>query len=240
MTGLVILLPFERFIRHWWYILLLISALSLTPTWCSSAQASALKAIVLPQAVTRSVMLDKSQWQGVSVELERLQSPATLEATLEQLAMLLPELTPVWSEHGVMQAHWSSAQNSYVLLLWETQTHSTEGILSGLALAQPLMVGHHTLPVKFTAMDWLPTQTQQLFRLIDTSGAQPVALSSFIVSATSSQLVDHLNAYGRRNGWVRLPDDLSFLRNDTHLSFQVMTETGHATVLVYETARAAP
>ena len=263
MTSRVLITSLERPVRPWLRTVLLISAVSLLPAWLSAAQATvALKAVVLPYAVTRSVIIDKSQLQGVDVGLERLHSPATLEATLEQLALLLPELTPVWSEQGVMQAHWTSPEASYALLLWETQTHTTEGLLSGLALTQPLNVKHSTLPEQsaaihsafpeqFTAIhsklpeqsaatDWLPKQTQQLFRWIDKAGPQPIALSSFIVSIPSSQLVNHLTAHGQRNGWVRLADELTFFRNQTRLSFQVMTDKGQTTVLVYETSRDAP
>jgi hypothetical protein len=241
MIELMILLGIERHVRHRLCTMWLISAVILSPAWLSTAQASvALKAISLPQTVMRSVIVDKSTWQGVAVELERLQSPATLAATLEQLATLLPEVTPVWSEQGVMQAHWTSAETSYALLLWETESHATEGLLSGLALAQPLSVGHNALSAQFEARDWLPRQSQQLFRLHDQSGAQPIALSSFTVLTTSSQLVDHLNAAGRRNNWIRLPGELNFFRNNTRLSFQVMTDTGQTTVLVYETSRGAP
>jgi len=123
--------------------------------------------------------------------------------------------------------------------------------LSGLALPQPLSVEHSTLPEQsaaihstlpeqFTATDWLPKQTQQLFRWIDKAGPQPIALSSFIVSIPSSQLVNHLTAYGQRNGWVRLADELTFFRKQKRLSFQVMTDIGQTTVLVYETSRDAP
>lgn len=241
MIAFVILLGVERFVRHWLCTLWLVSAVILSPVWLSTAQASvALQAIPLPQTVTRSVIVDQSNWQGVAVELERLHSPAKLAATLESLAALLPELTPVWSEQGVMQAHWISAETSYALLLWETKSHTTEGLLSGLALTQPLSVGHNALPAQFEVLDWLPGQSQQLFRLHDRSGAQPISLSSFTVLTTSSQLVDHLSAYGRRNNWVRLPGELTFFRNNTRLSFQVMTDTGQTTVLVYETSRDAP
>ena len=90
------------------------------------------------------------------------------------------------------------------------------------------------------ALDWLPKQAQQLFRLIDDSGTQPIVLSSFTVATTSSQLADHLKAYGQRNGWVRLPDELTFFRKTRRLSFQVMIDQGETTVLVYETSRDAP
>ena len=241
MTGLVIFLSSERLVRPWLRTVCLVTAVSLSFVLLSTAEASvALKAILLPQTVTRSVIVDKSQWQGVAVELERLHSPATLAATLEQLATLLPELTPVWSELGVMQAHWTSAEASYALWLWETQSHATEGLLSGLALTQPLGLGHSALPAQFEARDWLPKQAQPLFRLLDQSGAQPIALSSFTVSTTSSQLVDQLKAYGRRKNWVGLPDELTFFRHDKRLSFKVMTDTGQTMVLVYETFRGAP
>ncbi len=237
MTSRVLITSLERPVRTWLRTVLLISAVSLLPAWLSAAQATvALKAVVLPYAVTRSVIIDKSQLQGVDVGLERLHSPATLEATLEQLALLLPELTPVWSEQGVMQAHWTSPEASYALLLWETQTHTTEGLLSALALTAI----HSKLPEQSAATEWLPKQTQQLFRWIDKAGPQPIALSSFIVSIPSSQLVNHLTAHGQRNGWVRLADELTFFRSQTRLSFQVMTDKGQTTVLVYETSRDAP
>jgi hypothetical protein len=190
--------------------------------------------------VTRSVIVDHSEWQGVEVELEHLHSPATLEVTLEQLARFLPELTPVWSEQGVAQAHWTSDEASFALFLWATHTQTTEGLLSGLGLSQPQSLVRNSVPVQFAAMAWLPKQAQQLFRLIDNSGTQAIALSSFTVTTTSSQLVDHLKAYGQRNGWVRLPDELTFFRDARRLSFQVMTDQGQTTVLVYETSREAP
>jgi len=222
-------------------ILCLISVVSLLAAFLSPVQASvSLKSIALPQAVTRSVIVDNSEWQGVGVELEHLRSSATLEVTLEQLAMFLPELTPVWSEQGVAQAHWTSDEASFVLFLWATHTQTTEGLLSGLGLSQPQSLVRNTVPVQFAALDWLPKQSQQMFRLIDNSGTQPIALSSFTVATTSSQLADHLKAYGQLNGWVRLPDELTFFRNARRLSFQVMTAQGQTTVLVYETSRETP
>jgi hypothetical protein len=221
--------------------LCLLSVVSVLSAFLSPAQASvSLKSIALPQAVTRSVVIDNSEWQGVGVELEHLRSSATLEATLEQLAIFLPELTPVWSEQGVAQVHWTNTEASYTLFLWATQTQTTEGLLSGLAFGQPQSLERNTLPVQFAAIDWLPKQTHQLFRLIDNSGAQPIELLSFTVATTSSQLADHLKAYGQRNGWVRLPDELTFFRNARRVSFQIMADKGLTTVLVYETSREAP
>ena len=126
------------------------------------------------------------------------------------------------------------------MFLWATHTQTTEGLLSGLGLSQPQSLVRNTVPVQFAALDWLPKQAQQLFRLIDNSGTQPIALSSFTLATTSSQLVDHLKAYGQRNGWVRLPDELTFFRNARRVSFQVMADKGLTTVLVYETSREAP
>ena len=240
MTDLAICFALGRHPRLALRILCLFSVMSLLSACLSPAQASvSLKSIALPQAVTRSVVIDNSEWQGVGVELEHLQSSATLEATLEQLAMFLPELTPVWSEQGVAQAHWTNTKASYALFLWATQTQTTEGLLSGLAFGQPQSFARNTLPVQFGTIDWLPKQAQQLFRLIDNSGAQPIELSSFTVATTSSQLADHLKAYGQRNGWVRWPDELTFFRNARRVSFQVMADKGLTTVLVYETSREA-
>jgi hypothetical protein len=241
MTHLTICFALGRHPRLALPILCLVSVVSLLSACLAPAQASVLlKSISLPQAVTRSVIVDHSEWQGVDVELEHLHSPATLEVTLEQLARFLPALTPVWSEQGVAQAHWTSDEASFALFLWTTHTQTTEGLLSGLGLSQPQSLVRNTVPVQFAALDWLPKQAQQLFRLIDNSGTQAIALSSFTVTTTSSQLVDHLKAYGQRNGWVRLPDELTFFRNARRLSFQVMTDQGQTTVLVYETSREAP
>jgi hypothetical protein len=241
MTHLTICFRMGRHPRLALPILCLVSVVSLLSACLAPAQASVLlKSIALPQAVTRSVIVDHSEWQGVEVELEHLHSPATLEVTLEQLARFLPELTPVWSEQGVAQAHWTSDEASFTLFLWATHTQTTEGLLSGLGLSQRQSLVSNSVPVQFAAMAWLPKQAQQLFRLIDNSGTQAIALSSFTVTTTSSQLVDHLKAYGQRNGWVRLPDELTFFRDARRLSFQVMTDQGQATVLVYETSREAP
>ncbi len=241
MTHLTICFAQGRHPRRALRILCLVSVVCLSSAYLSPAQGSvSLKSVALPQAVTRSVIVDNSEWQGVGVEFEHLHSPATLEVTLEQLASFLPELTPVWSEQGVAQAHWISDEASFALFLWATHTQTTEGLLSGLGLSQPQSLVRNSVPVQFAAMNWLPKQTQQLFRLIDNSGAQPIALSSFTVATTSSQLVDHLKAYGQRNGWVRLPDELTFFRNARRLSFQVMVDQGRTTVLVYETSRDAP
>ena len=241
MNHLTIFFGLGRLPRFALRILGLVSVVSLLSASLSPVQANvSLKSLALPQAVTRSVIIDNSEWQGVSVELEHLSSSATLEATLEQLAMFLPGLTPVWSEQGVAQAHWIDTKASYALFLWATQTQTTEGLLSGLTLGRPQGVVHKTLPVQFAAIDWVPKQAQQLFRLTDNSGAQAIALSSFTLATTSSQLADHLKAYGQRNGWVRLPDELTFFRDARRLSFQVVTDRGHTTVLVYETSREAP
>jgi hypothetical protein len=241
MTHLTICFGLGRQPRFALRLLGLVSVVSLLSASLSPVQANvSLKSLALPKAVTRSVIIDNSEWQGVGVELEHLSSSATLEATLEQLAMFLPELTPVWSEQGVAHAHWIDTEFSYVLFLWATQTQTTEGLLSRLRLGRPQGVAHNTLPRQFAAIDWLPKQAQQLFRLTDNSGAQAIALSSFTLATTSSQLADHLKAYGQRNGWVRLPDKLTFFRDTRRLSFQVVTDKGHTTVLVYETSREAP
>jgi len=241
MTHLKICFAQGRYPRLALHILCLVSVVCLLSAYLSPAQASvSLKSVTLPQAMTRSVIVDNSEWQGVGVELEHLHSPATLEVTLEQLAMFLPELTPVWSEQGVAQAHWTNTKASYALFLWATQTQTTEGLLLGLMFSHPQSLVRNTVSVPFAALDWLPKQAQQLFRLIDNSGTQPIVLSSFTVATTSSQIADHLKAYGQRNGWVRLLDELTFFRDARRLSFQVMTDQGQTTVLVYETSREAP
>jgi hypothetical protein len=241
MTPLSICFVLGQRSRFALQIMCLVSLVSLLSASLSPAQASfSLKSVALPQAVTRSVIVDQSKWQGIGVALEHLYSSATLEVTLEQLALFLPELTPVWSEQGVAQAHWTRAETSYALFLWSTQSQTTEGLLSGLAFGQPQSLARNTEPAQYAAIDWLPKQAQQLFRLIDNSGSQPIALSSFTVVTTSSQLADHLRAYGQRNGWVRLPDELTFFRHEKRLSFQVMADKGQTTVVVYETSREGP
>ena len=199
-----------------------------------------LQSIILPQAVTRSVIIDQSAWQGVGVELEYLRSDAKPEATLEQLAMLLPELTPVWSEQEVVRAHWTTAQTSFVLLLWANEHQGTEGLLSAVALGQPDGLKNTSAPVSFRALDWLPKQAAQLFNFIDSSSGLPAVISSFTVPMIASQLTDHLKSYGRRNGWLLLHDDLTFIRDAKRLSFLVTGGQGHTTVLVFESSRDTP
>lgn len=166
-----------------------------------------LQSIILPQAVTRSVVIDQSAWQGIGVELEYLRSDAKPEATLEQLAMLLPEFTPVWSEQEVVRAHWTTAQTSFVLLLWATEHQGTEGLLSAVALGQPERLKNTSAPVSFRALDWLPRQAEQLFNFTDASSGLPAVISSFTVPMIASQLIDHLKSYGQRNGWLHLQVD---------------------------------
>ncbi|MEI8399839.1 MAG: hypothetical protein WCG12_03445 [Alcaligenaceae bacterium] len=198
-----------------------------------------LEAIELPQAVVRSVVMNKSEWQGVGVELEQLQSDATLETTLEQLATLLPELTPVWSEQDVVRVHWATAQTSYSLFLWATATQGTEGLLSSLALRPPEAFVQNTSTAYVTALDWLPKQATQLYRFVDTSKGPPSVLASYAVPMVSSLLIQHIKTYAQRNGWLALPEELSFFREAQRLSFQVHSEQGNTTVFFYETSRDA-
>lgn len=199
-----------------------------------------LQSIILPQTVTRSVIIDQSAWQGIGVELEYLRSDATPEATLEQFAMLLPELTPVWSEQEVVRAHWTTAQTSFVLLLWATEHQGTEGLLSAVALGQPERLKNTSAPVSFRALDWLPEQAVQLFSFTDASSGLPAVISSFTVPMIASQLIDHLKSYGQRNGWLPLHENLTFIRDAKRLSFLVTGGQGHTTVLVFESSRDAP
>jgi hypothetical protein len=228
-------------VRYWLLHLFLVSAVNLLCGGLATVQAkAALKAIVLPQTVTRSVIVENSEWQGAGVELEHLHSPTKLEATLEQLAMLLPDLTPVWSEQGVVRAHWSNDKASYVLFLWATEIQGTEGLLSGLALDQPNDLIQKTLAAHFTALDWLPSQAVQLFRFVDRSNGHPIVLTSLAVPMLASRLIDHLITYAQQNGWLRLHDELTFFRDTKRLSFQVNSNHGNTTVVVYETSRDAP
>jgi hypothetical protein len=223
--------------------------------------------MMLPQAVTRSVMIEKSAWQGMDIELEHLSSDTAPEATLEQLAMLIPELTPVWSEAEVVRAHWITSEVSYSLFLWATERHGTEGLLSAIALTKSEgQVKKTSFPASFSALDWLPKQAAPLFRFTDASNGSPAALSSFAVPMLPWQLIDHLKSYGERNGWVllkgdlsvirdakrppedlarvrdvkRLHEDLSFIRDAKRLSFLVSPAQGNTTVFILETSRDAP
>ena len=246
----------------------LVGLLSWACVYVSPVQATAsLSSIRLPQAVTRSVMIEKSAWQGMDIELEHLSSDAAPEATLEQLAMLMPELTPVWSEAEVVRAHWMTSEVSYSLFLWATERQGTEGLLSAIALAQPEgLVKKTSLPASFSALDWLPTQAAPLFSFTDASNGLPAVLSSFAVPMLAWQLIDHLKSYGARNGWLhlqgdlqvvrdakqapkdlahvhdvrRLSEDLTFIRDAKRLSFLVSANDGNTTVLVFETSRDTP
>ena len=193
----------------------LVGLLSLVCVYVSPVQAKAsLASIMLPQAVTRSVMIEKSAWQGMDIELEHLSSDAAPEATLEQLAMLIPELTPVWSEAEVVRAHWMTSAVSYSLFLWATERQGTEGLLSAIALAQPEgLVKKTSLPASFSALDWLPKQAARLFSFTDASNGLPAVLSSFAVPMLSWQLIDHLKSYGARNGWLHLQGDFRVVQD---------------------------
>lgn len=238
---LPIFFAFRRDARKWLRHMCLMSAVNLLCACWAPAQAKdALKAIVLPQTVARSVMIENSDWQGAGVELEHLRSHTTLEATLEQLAMLLPALTPVWSEQGVARAHWSNDQTSYALFLWATEAQGTEGLLSSLGLRQADGLVPKTLPAHFMASNWLPSQAVPLFHFVDRSNGHPIALSSFLVPMVASRLIAHLNTYGQRNGWLQLHDELTFLRDAKRLSFRVNPEQGNTMVVVYQTSRDAP
>lgn len=220
----------------------LIGLLSWVSVYFSPVQAKAsLSSMMLPQAVTRLVMIEKSAWQGMDIELEHLRSDATPEATLEQLAMLIPELTPVWSEAGVVRAHWITSEVSYSLFLWATERQGTEGLLSAIKLAKSEgQVKKTSLPASFNALDWLPKQAAPLFRFTDASNGLPAVLSSFAVPMLSWQLIDHLKSYGERNGWLLLKGDLTFIRDARRLSFFVSANDGNTTVLVFEGSRDTP
>lgn len=251
-------------LRQWSLVGLLIWAY----VYVSPVQAKAsLQSIVLPQAVTRSMIIEKSAWQGQGIELEHLSSDAAPEVLLEQLAMLMPELTPVWSEADVVRAHWTTSEVSYALFLWITERQGTEGLLSAVALTQPeRLVKNTSLPASFKALDWLPKQAAQLYSFTDSSSGLPAVISGFTVPMIASQLIEHLKSYGQRNGWLplrvditfarddkRLPEDLAFERGAKHLHedltfirdaerllFLVTSGQGQTTVLVFESSRDAP
>ena len=238
MICLLTLVNFRR-TRHLWLRLWLLLGFLFNSQAVANLQATK-KPLVLPQTITRSMIVDQSQWQGISVELEHLKSPATLEVTLEQLAMALPALTPVWSEQGVVHAHWTSADSSYALFLWanDTQgTEGTEGLLSSLVVGQLEKIASNTVSTPLLALEWLPKQSAQLFSFVDQSSGSPITLSSFTVPLMASLLIPQLKAYGQRNGWLKLPDGLAFIRDSKRLSFYVMADRGSTTVFVYETTR---
>lgn len=268
MTRLLLCLTLQTDARQGLRLWTFVGLLSWACVYVSPVQAKAsLSSMLLPQAVTRSVMIEKSAWQGMDFELEHLSSEAAPEATLEQFAMLIPELTPVWSEAGVVRAHWITSEVSYLLFLWATERQGTEGLLSAIKLAQPERQTKKTsLPASFNALDWLPKQAAPLFRFTDASNGLPAVLSSFAVPMLYWQLIDHLKSYGERNGWLllkgdlkvirdakrpsedlarvpdvkRLHEDLTFVRDAKRLSFLVSANDGNTTVLIFETSRDAP
>ena len=117
----------------------------------------ALKNKQLPQTLERTVILHRTQWQGLELDFERVFSQTSLEMILEQLAAVLPPQTPVWFEHGVAQASWTTFKNasvqaavtgdsassapasnlragniSHALYLWANESGQTEGLFSSL------------------------------------------------------------------------------------------------------------
>jgi hypothetical protein len=222
---------------HWF----LAGLTSLLCVCLSPVQAKvSLQSLALPQTVMRSVIIDQSTWQGMGVELEHLHSEATPEVILEQLALLLPELTPVWFEQDVVRAHWTTTNASYALFLWATENQATEGLLSVVALGSREGQIKATPPVAARALDWLPQQAAPLFSFTDSASGLPAVLSGFAVPLMSSQVIDHLKRYGQRHGWLRLQDDLTFVRDAKRLSFLVSPAQGNTTVFILETSRDAP
>lgn len=225
--------------RLWTSVLMM--CVGLFCMWLPAVQAKVgVQPIVLPQSVTRSVIVDKSEWQGVGIELEHLRSHTTLETTLEQLAMLLPPLTPIWSEQGVARAHWIAAESSYVLFLWANEMHGTEGLLSSLALGQSSRFIQKNVPMHSASFAWLPIQAVKLFSFVDKSNGPPRSLTSYTVPIVPSLLIQQLKAYARRNGWLFLSDELTFLRDVKRLSFLIHPDKGNTTVLVHETSIESP
>ena len=111
----------------------------------------------LPQTLERTAILHSTQWQGLALDLERVFSQTSLEIILEQLAAVLPPQTPVWFEHGVAQASWTTFKNvsaqdavtgdsastapasnplagnvSHALYLWANESGQTVGLFSSL------------------------------------------------------------------------------------------------------------
>ena len=101
----------------------------------------------------------------------------------------------------------TTAQTSFVLLLWATEPQGTEGLLSAVTLGQPEGLENTSAPVSFRALDWLPKQAEQLFSFTDSSIGLPAVISSFTVPVIASQLINHLKSYGQRNGWLHLQVD---------------------------------
>ena len=114
----------------------------------------------LPQTLERTAILHSTQWQGLELDFERVFSQTSLEMILEQLAAVLPPQTPVWFEHGVAQASWTTFKNasvqdtvtgdsastapasnplagnvSHALYLWANESGQTEGLFSSLSFS---------------------------------------------------------------------------------------------------------
>ena len=225
--------------QRWWLLLWLLVSFLFNSQVAANVQ-TVPKPLALPQSIKRSTIVDQSQWQGIGVELEHLKSHLALEVTLEQLAMALPGLTPIWKEQGLVHAHWTSAQSSYALLLWANDTEDTqgtEGLISSLVFGRFEQKGSNNVSTFVSALEWLPKQSAQLFSFVDQSSGSPITLSSFTVPLMPSLLIPQVKAYGQRNGWLELPPGLTFIRHARRLSFYLMADRGSTTVLVHETTR---
>jgi hypothetical protein len=137
---------------------LIAAALCTTHTWAFGLEA--LNTPRLPQTLERTAILHSTQWQGLELDFERVFSQTSLEMILEQLAAVLPPQTPVWFEHGVAQASWTTFKNasvqdtvtgdsastapasnplagnvSHALYLWANESGQTEGLFSSLSFS---------------------------------------------------------------------------------------------------------
>jgi hypothetical protein len=134
---------------------LIAAALCTTHTFAFGLEA--LNTPRLPPTLERTAILHRTQWQGLELDFERVFSQTSLEMVLEQLAAVLPPQTPVWFEHGVAQASWTTFKNasvqaavtgdsvstapasnpltsnvSHALYLWANGSGQTEGLFSSL------------------------------------------------------------------------------------------------------------
>jgi hypothetical protein len=196
---------------------------------------SLLKSVILPLSVKRTVLFKEVSWQGVGLELEHLNSPALLMVILEQLASILPGLTPVWSEHGVVKTQWATNQASYSMLLWQTKEGETEGIFSGLPLNRPELEQERVKDERFSLREWLPASAERLFTFTDRSTDGVIALSSFVIPLMPAQVVEYIKYQGKKYDWIRMENELEFFRQSKRVSFYIKADNGISTVLAYQT-----
>ncbi len=153
----------------------------------------------LPVAVTRESVLDELTWQGLRVRAETLQIPVPLETFTAELANLIPEQSLFTKEQGGLHFQWVHENVSYLLMI-ESHTHFSTGILSSVSLTQNPPTRQPSL---LCTAQWLPNSLHPLFSMRDSVRAGLHTSVDGYVSDQPVDLIRQLIVHSlKRSGWM--------------------------------------